>query len=90
MSSERSLNGGGPQDGNFGILEYLSQNNNNFDFIDDDMRFKYFDDDSILEVVNLLRIGLSSSIKHNHTQPVHPSLILEITRILGQRIKHSN
>ena len=60
MSSQRSLNGGGPQGGNFGILEYLSQTNNNFDFIDENMRFKYFDDASILEIVNLLSIGLAS------------------------------
>ena len=44
MSYERKLNGGGPQGGHFGILEYLSQTNNNFDFIDEDLRFKYFDD----------------------------------------------
>ena len=59
-SEVRNLNGGGPQGGNFGILEYLSQTNNNFDFIEEDLRFKYFDDASILEIVNLLSIGLAS------------------------------
>ena len=60
MSQERKLNGGGPQGGNFGILEYFSQTNNNFDFIDDDLKFKYFDDATILEIVNLLSIGIAS------------------------------
>ena len=53
VSSVRDLHGGGPQGGNFGILEYLSQTNNNLDFIDEELRFKYFDDASVLELVNL-------------------------------------
>ena len=48
-SSVRELHGGGPQGGNFGILEYLSQTNNNLDFIDEELRFKYFDNSSVLE-----------------------------------------
>ena len=59
-SKTKKLNGGGPQGGNFGILEYLSQTNNNFDFVEQDMVYKYFDDASILEIVNLLSIGLAS------------------------------
>ena len=66
-SSVRELHGGGPQGGNFGILEYLSQTNNNLDFIDEELRFKYFDDASVLEVVNLLSIGIAS---HNSKQQV--------------------
>ena len=60
LSEVRKLNGGGPQGGNFGILEYLSQTNGNFDFVDDDLVFKYFDDASVLEIVNLISIGLAS------------------------------
>jgi hypothetical protein len=67
VSEVRKLNGGGPQGGNFGILEYLSQTNNNFDFIDEDLVYKYFDDASVLEIVNLLSIGLAS---HNFKQQV--------------------
>ena len=59
-SSERELNGGGPQGALWGILEYLSQTNNNTDFISPERKFKFIDDLSILEVVNLLSIGLSS------------------------------
>ena len=47
------------------ILEYLSQTNNNLDFIEEDMRFKYFDDASVLEIVNLLSIWL---VSHNSKQ----------------------
>ena len=59
-SSLRALNGGGPQGALWGILEYLSQSNNNTDFISPDKKFKFIDDLSILEMVNLLSIGLSS------------------------------
>ena len=67
VSSVRELHGGGPQGGNFGILEYLSQTNNNLDFIDPELRFKFFDDASVLEIVNLLSIGIAS---HNSKQQV--------------------
>ena len=59
-SSERMLNGGGPQGGLLGILEYLSQTNDNTDFIDEVDKFKFIDDLSILEKVNLISQGLSS------------------------------
>ena len=42
-----------------GILEYLSQTNNNADFVPDDERFKFIDDLSILEKINLISVGLS-------------------------------
>ena len=38
-SSERKLNGGGPQGGLMGILEYLSQTNDNVDFIPEEDKF---------------------------------------------------
>ena len=60
MSSERDLKGGGPQDGNFGNLEYLSQTNKNLSFVDQDLGFKFFDDAPVLEIVNLLNIGIAS------------------------------
>ena len=43
-----------------GILEYLSQTNNNTDHVNPEKKFKFIDDLSILEVVNLLSIGLAS------------------------------
>ena len=42
------------------MWEYLSQSNDNADCIDVEDRFKFVDDLTILEIVNLLTIGLSS------------------------------
>ena len=60
VSTSRVLNGGGPQGGLMGILEYLSQTNDNTDFIPEEDRFKFIDDLSVLEMINLISIGLSS------------------------------
>ena len=60
ISSTRHLNGGGPQGGLMGILEYLSQTDGNLDFVDLDKRFKYIDDVSIIEIISLISIGLTS------------------------------
>ena len=48
-----------------GILEYLSQTNNNTDFLRDDLKFKFIDDLSFLEIINLISQGLCSfNFKH--------------------------
>ena len=59
-SVPRRINGGGPQGATLGILEYLSQSNDSSDCVNVEDRFKFIDDLSILEIVNLLTIGLSS------------------------------
>ena len=59
-SASRVLNGGGPQGGLLGILEYLSQTNNNTDFVSEENRFKFIDDLSVLEMINLISVGISS------------------------------
>ena len=58
-SKPRDLNGGGPQGGTFGILEYLSQSNKNANCVDPSMRWKWVDDLTILDIINLLTIGIS-------------------------------
>ena len=60
------LPGGGPQGGTLGIEEYLSQSNDNVDFLGEEERFKFIDDLSILEVINLISIGLASYNCQNH------------------------
>ena len=60
-SIPRRINGGGPQGATLGILEYLSQSNNSADFVDQEDCLKFVDDLTILEIVNLLTIGISSS-----------------------------
>ena len=52
------MNGGGAQGSLPGILEYLSQNNSCAQFLDQEDRYKFIDDLSILEIINLINIGL--------------------------------
>ena len=59
-SAPRKINGGGPQGATLGILEYLSQSNNSADCVNQEDRFKFIDDLTILEIINLLTVGLSS------------------------------
>ena len=49
-----------------GTEEYLSQNNDNVDFLNQDEKFKFIDDLSILEILNLLSIGLACYNCYNH------------------------
>ena len=51
---------GRPSGATLGILEYLSQSNNCADFVNPSDRFKFIDDLTILEIINLLTIGISS------------------------------
>ena len=60
LTVPRRINGGGPQGATLGILEYLSQSNNSADCVNQEDRFKFVDDLTVLEMVNLLTIGISS------------------------------
>ena len=60
QSVRRKVKGGGPQGATFGLLEYLSQSNNCADIVSGSDRFRFLDDLSILEIVNLLTVGLTS------------------------------
>ena len=73
MSSERELNGGGPQGSTFGLWEFLSQSNDNADSIEEEDRFKFVDDLSFLEIIYLLSVGLSSYNLHTHIPSNIPS-----------------
>ena len=59
-SVQRDMPGGGPAGATLGLLEYLSQSNNNANCVEKDDRFKFVDDLTILEIVNLLTVGMSS------------------------------
>ena len=60
------MKGGGPQGSTFGLWEYLSQSNDNADFIEEEDRFKFVDDLSFLEIIFLLSSGLASYNVHTH------------------------
>ena len=59
FSKPRNLHGGGPQGGTLGILEYLFQSNNSADCVESQDRFKFVDDLTFLEIVNILTIGIA-------------------------------
>ena len=59
-SKVRELNSGGPQGATFGIWEYLSQSNDNSECISESDKFKFVDDLSFLEIIQLLSVGLAS------------------------------
>jgi hypothetical protein len=65
LSKKRDLPGGGPQGCSMGIIEYLSLSSDSANFVDPSERYKFVDDCSILELVNLISVGLSSFNFHN-------------------------
>ena len=58
LSDVKELNGSGPQGSTIGLLEYLAQSNDNADSVGLEERFKFLDYLSVLEVVNLISIGM--------------------------------
>ena len=72
ISDLKELNGGGPQGALWGILEYLSLSNDNTKYISKKDKYKYIDDLSILEKVNLLCIGLASYNFQSHIASDNP------------------
>ena len=42
------------------ILEYLAESNNSADCVSEENRFRFIDDLSVLEIVNILTVGISS------------------------------
>ena len=77
-SIPRKINGGGPQGATLGILEYLAQSNNCADMVSLEDRFKFVDDLTVLEIVNLLTIGITSYNLKQHIPadiPVHNQYI---------------
>ena len=77
-SVPRNVNGGGPQGATLGILEYLSQSNNCADMVSQNDRFRFLDDLSVLEIVNLITNGLTSYNLKQHVPsdlPVHNQFI---------------
>ena len=70
--------GSGAMGSSIGNMEFDSQTNNNADCVPQEDWFKFVDDLSILEIINLLNIGLAS---HNMKQqipsdiPIHGQIV---------------
>ena len=78
VSETRDLRGGGPQGSTFGIWEYLSQSNDNANSVNENERFKFVDDLTFLEVIDLLNIGLATYNVKKHVPsniPTHNQII---------------
>ena len=69
------------QGGTLGIIEYKSQSDDNTPFLDEEDKYKYIDDLSMLELINLILQGISS---YNPKQQV-PSDIA-----IGNKFLHSD
>jgi hypothetical protein len=86
LSTPRKLPGGGAMGASLGNWEYLSQTNNNADCIPEEDIFKFVDDLSTLEVINLLTVGMSSFYMKNQVPndiPTHGQYI-ESTNLKSQ------
>ena len=66
ISQQRNQPGSGAQGATLGNQEFLSQTNNNADCVPEDDRFKFVDDLTTLEILNLINVGLSSYNFQNH------------------------
>ena len=78
------MNGRGPQGATLGILEYLSQSNNCADIVSEEDRFRFVDDLSVLEIVNLLTVGLTS---YNLKQNIPNDIPLHVTIYTSREFK---
>ena len=66
ISSIRNMPGGGPQGCYLGQQEYSSQSNDSGHCVPSKDRFKFVDDMSLLEIINLVTRGLASYNFKNH------------------------
>lgn len=87
LSSLRYLPGSGLQGSSFGVLEYLSQSNDNSENVPVDDRFKFMDDLTLLEVISLLDVGLAS---HNFKTQVSSNIPQHNQIIRSEHLKTTN
>ena len=66
VSAPRKQPGSGAQGATLGNHEFLSQTNDNANCVPEEDRFKYVDDLTTLEIINLLSVGLESYNFKNH------------------------
>jgi hypothetical protein len=74
LSTKRRLLGSGAQGSILGNIEYISQTNNNADHVPSEDRWKWIDDLTVVEIVNMITVGLSTYNFRQHVAsdiPVH-------------------
>ena len=87
LSSQKSLPGGGPQGCQIGQESYLSQTNKNVDFLPKKDKFKWIDDLTILEIINLVSIGLAS---YNFRQHVASDIGIDQKFLPSENVQYQN
>ena len=84
ISDLKTLPGGGPQGCSLGLWSFLSQTNDNpEDAVNEDI-YKFVDDKSVLEVINLLSIGIAS---HNPKMRVPSNVMTSNIVIPAENLK---
>ena len=68
----------GPQGSNIGIIEYICQSNDNLEMVPEGEKFKFIDDNTVTDTINLSTVGMSSYNVKQHVPsnvPSHNQLI---------------
>ena len=84
QSKERHVPGGGPQGAYIGNLEYTAQSNKSANIVKKDSRFKFVDDLTTLEKINLLMVGMAS---HNLKFQIPNDILINNKIIPPQHLK---
>ena len=86
-SEKKKMPGSGAMGATLGILEFLSQTNENSKNVPMCDRYKYFDDLTTLEIINLISVGLSSYNVKNQIPSDLPShgQFIESRNLLSQK-----
>ena len=83
-SDLKTLPGGGPQGCSLGLWSFLSQTNDNPEHTNNEDIYKFVDDKSVLEVINLLSIGIAS---HNPKSRVPSNVLTSNIIIPAENLK---
>ena len=88
-SATFKLPGGGPQGTLIGLIEYMVQSNDNADCVDLDMRFKYVDDLTVLELVLLTGLLTEYNFKQHIASDVGiDEMFVPASSLSNQNVLH--
>ena len=63
----------GPQGSSIGILDFIAQSNDNLDMVPEEDKFKFIDDNTITDVIDVKKIGMASYNVKQHVPNDVPS-----------------